>query len=121
MPTLVLSPQERSALRAAAHALRPVVIIGDRGLSPAVQREVDVHLKAHGLIKVRVAGDDRDARIAILTELCESLSCAPVNHLGKILTLYRPLPDPEPAAPARPRRAAPRLNKKRAAARAERN
>ncbi len=119
MPTLVLSPQERSALRAAAHALRPVVLIGDRGLSPAVQREVDVNLKAHGLIKVRVAGDDREARLAILAELCESLSCAPVNHLGKILTLYRPLPEPEPAAPVR-RRAAPRLNKKKAAARADR-
>ena len=90
MPTLDITAQERSALRAAAHPLRPVVLIGDRGLTDSVLKEIDVHLTAHGLIKVRVAGDDRQARTTILETICETLSCAPVNHLGKTLIIYRP-------------------------------
>jgi RNA-binding protein len=67
-----------------------VVLIGDRGLTEAVLKEIDLNLNAHQLIKVRVAGDDRAARIAILEGICETLSCAPVHHLGKTLILYRP-------------------------------
>lgn len=90
MPKLEITSQERSALRAEAHPLRPVVLIGDRGLSESVLKEIDQNLNAHQLIKVRVAGDDRDARIAIYDEICETLSCAPVHHLGKMLIIYRP-------------------------------
>ncbi|MYN13257.1 hypothetical protein GSY71_08885 [Pusillimonas sp. TS35] len=90
MPKLDISPQQRSNLRAAAHPLKPVVLIGDRGLTDAVLKEIDVNLNAHQLIKVRVSGDDRDARVAIYDAICDALSCAPVHHLGKILVLYRP-------------------------------
>jgi len=90
MPKLDLTSQERSALRAAAHPLRPVVLIGDRGLSDAVIKEIDLNLNAHQLIKVRVAGEEREARAAMLETICETLSCAPVHHLGKTLILYRP-------------------------------
>lgn len=92
MPKLDITSQERSALRAAAHPLRPVVLIGDRGLTESVLKEIDLNLKAHQLIKVRVAGDDRAARGAMLEEICESLSCANVHHLGKTLIIYRPNP-----------------------------
>ncbi|MGH8809147.1 MAG: YhbY family RNA-binding protein, partial [Noviherbaspirillum sp.] len=60
---LKLTPAERSALRSDAHALNPVVIVGEAGLTPSVLKEIDTSLNAHGLIKVRVFGDDRDARI----------------------------------------------------------
>ena len=90
MPKLEITSQERSALRAAAHPLRPVVLIGDKGLSDSVLKEIDLNLNAHQLIKVRVAGDDREARTAMLETICESLSCAPVHHLGKTLVIYRP-------------------------------
>jgi RNA-binding protein len=90
MPKLDITSQQRSALRSAAHPLKPVVLIGDRGLTEAVLKEIDLNLNAHQLIKVRVAGDDRAARIAILEGICETLSCAPVHHLGKTLILYRP-------------------------------
>lgn len=53
-------------------------------------KEIDQNLNAHQLIKVRVAGDDRDARVAIYDEICETLSCAPIHHLGKMLIIYRP-------------------------------
>lgn len=87
---LKLTPAERSQLRAEAHALDPVVIIGDAGLTPAVVKEVDASLNAHGLIKVRVFGDDREARISIYETLCAHLKAAPVQHIGKLLVIYRP-------------------------------
>lgn len=87
-----LTPAERSALRAKAHHLEPVVIIGDAGLTPAVLREIDVHLKSHELIKIRVHGDDRDARAGILSEICAALDASPVQQIGKILVIYRPKP-----------------------------
>lgn len=92
MPKLDITSQERSALRSAAHPLRPVVLIGDRGLTESVLKEIDLNLKAHQLIKVRVAGDDREARVAMLETICETLSCANVHHLGKTLIIYRPDP-----------------------------
>ena len=62
---LKLTPIERSALRSEAHGLKPVVIIGEAGLSESVMKEIDSALNSHGLIKVRVFGDDREARIAM--------------------------------------------------------
>ena len=93
MPKLDITSQERSALRAAAHPLRPVVLIGDKGLTDSVLKEIDLNLKAHQLIKVRVAGDERDARSTMLETICDTLSCASVHHLGKTLIIYRPNPD----------------------------
>lgn len=90
MPKLELTSQERSALRARAHPLRPVVLLGDKGLTEAVIKEIDRNLTAHQLIKVKAAGEDRDSRQEMLDTLCETLSCAPVHHLGKTLILYRP-------------------------------
>lgn len=87
---LKLTPVERSALRAEAHALKPVVIIGEAGLTPAVLKEVDLSLDSHGLIKVRVFGDDREARVAIYDSICTELDAAPVQHIGKLLVVYRP-------------------------------
>src|SRR5450830_994693 len=83
---LKLTPAERSELRAEAHGLSPVVIIGEGGLTAGVTKEIDASLNAHGLIKVRVFGDDREARVAI----CEQLKAAPVQHIGKLLVIFRP-------------------------------
>ncbi|ACR28309.1 YhbY family RNA-binding protein [Burkholderia glumae] len=90
MPALSLSPAERSALRSQAHALKPVVLIGAEGLTDAVLAEIKVHLAAHQLIKIRVFGDDRDARIAIYEDICERLGAAPIQHIGKLLVIWRP-------------------------------
>ncbi len=90
MPTL--APTERRALRARAHALRPVVYIGQHGLTPAVLHEIDVSLRAHQLIKVRVGSGDREARDAALARICTELDAAPVQHIGKLLVIYRPAP-----------------------------
>ncbi|MCW5300206.1 YhbY family RNA-binding protein [Herbaspirillum lusitanum] len=90
---LKLTPAERSELRAEAHGLSPVVIVGEGGLTPAVTKEIDASLNAHGLIKVRVFGDDREARVAIYDTICEELKAAPVQHIGKLLVIFRPKKD----------------------------
>jgi putative YhbY family RNA-binding protein len=92
MPAIELTPAERKAHRADAHHLDPVVQIGGEGLTPAVQKEIDIALKAHGLIKVRVFSDDREERNALLDRLSDELNAAPVQHIGKLLVLWRPIP-----------------------------
>lgn len=72
-------------------------MIGADGLTPAVVKEADAALKAHGLIKVRVLGDDRAAREDIYAQLCDKLSAAPIQHIGKLLVLWRPIPEKQAA------------------------
>lgn len=93
MPQIILTPAQRKDKRADAHHLDPVVMIGGDGLTPAVVKETDSALKSHGLIKVRVLGDDRDAREAMFVQLCDELNAAPIQHIGKLLVLWRPIPE----------------------------
>ena len=87
---LSLTPAERSALRARAHALHPVVMAGQGGLTEAVLLELERALRAHELIKFKLAEGDRAAREAMLEAVCARLSAAPVQKIGRILVLYRP-------------------------------
>jgi len=88
-PTSSLSSSARRALRAAAHHLDPVVMMGQHGLTPAVLHEIDLALTAHALIKVRAGSDEREIRDGFLAEICEKLSCESVQHLGKLFVLWR--------------------------------
>ena len=99
-----LTPSDRRELKARAHALKPVVMIGNDGLSPAVLGEIERALKSHELIKIRVAGDDRDARVACLAEICARTGAQTVQHIGKILVIFRldPAPEPSRVTPRRP-------------------
>ena len=94
-----LTPAQRQYLKGLAHARHPVVIIGDKGLSPAVVQEIDRALAAHELIKVKAASSDKVQREAWLLELCATLNAAPVQHIGKILVLYRTAENPAIALP----------------------
>ena len=85
-----LKPFQRKHLQGLAHGLNPVVMIGNNGLTDAVIREIAIILDAHELIKVRVLGDDREARVAMFEQICEDLGAAPVQHIGKLLVLWRP-------------------------------
>jgi RNA-binding protein len=84
-----ISASQRRELRAKAHHLHPVVAVGQHGLTPAVQHEIDVALTAHELIKIRVFSDDRAEREALLSRICAELGCAPVQHVGKVLIVWR--------------------------------
>ena len=93
MSALHLTPAERKEKRGEAHHLDPVVIIGDQGLTDAIYKEVDLGLKAHGLVKVRMFSDSRPDREAALAALASKLKAAPVQHIGKLLVLWRPMPE----------------------------
>ncbi|MDR1887780.1 MAG: YhbY family RNA-binding protein [Zoogloeaceae bacterium] len=103
---LQISSEQRRQLRAQAHALAPVVSIARHGLSDAVLKEIDASLKAHELIKIRVYNDERAAREGHLTTICEALNAAPVQHIGKLLVVWRPRPKDTNArkAPPKPER-----------------
>jgi putative YhbY family RNA-binding protein len=90
--------QERKVHRAEAHNLDPVVMIGNDGPTPNVRKEIDAALNAHGLIKIRVLGDDRVAREAMYQSLADELNAAPIQHIGKLLVLWRPKPPKAKAA-----------------------
>lgn len=89
---LQLSSAERSSLRARAHSLDPVVSIAENGLTENVLREIELNLKAHELIKIRVYGDSRENRLAYLEKICSELGAAAVQHIGKLLIVYRAKP-----------------------------
>jgi RNA-binding protein len=91
MPAIQLTPADRKEKRGDAHHLDPVVMIGGEGLTPAILKEADAALNAHGLIKIRVFSDDRPAREAFLATLADQLNAAPVQHIGKLLVLWRPV------------------------------
>ena len=99
MAAIQLTPAQRKEHRAAAHHLDPVVMIGSEGLTPAVLKETDAALKAHGLIKVRVFSDERATREALLVQLADQLDAAPIQHIGKLLVLWRPVPEKPKAEP----------------------
>jgi putative YhbY family RNA-binding protein len=93
MAQIPLTPAQRKVHRAEAHHLDPVVLVGGDGLTAAVKKEADAALKAHGLIKIRVFSDDRTAREAMLQTLADELGAAPIQHIGKLLVLWRPVPE----------------------------
>lgn len=95
-----LSPARRRELRARAHKLDPVVFVGSSGLSTPLLAEIDRSLKSHELIKVRVNAE-RAERDAMFQEICRQTGAQPVQHIGKILVLFRE--KLEPPAPGKTR------------------
>lgn len=88
-----LTARERAHLKARAHKLEPAVSVGHGGATPAVITEVGRALAAHELIKVKILGDDREAREAIGNQLCAGTDAASVQRVGKVIVLWRPKPE----------------------------
>jgi RNA-binding protein len=90
---LSLTVSERVVLKGRAHALSPTVMIGNAGLTESVLKEIAQTLKIHELIKIRVMSDERALRETMLETICTQLDAAPVQHIGKILVIYKPNPE----------------------------
>lgn len=84
-----LAPKTRQALKSRAHALKPVVLIGNQGLTPAVSKEIDRALNDHELIKIRVASNDRELRRALINEICTAQGAELVQLIGNVGVLFR--------------------------------
>jgi RNA-binding protein len=100
---LNLTADQRRALRAQAHALNPVVSISQNGLTDSVLQEIGISLASHQLIKIRVFNDDRALREQFLGNICEQLDAAPVQHIGKLLVIWRPAAEGQAPKPRRTR------------------
>ena len=88
-----LTPVEKKALKAQAHALKPTVIIGSQGLSENVHHEVELALNVHELIKVRVNAGSKADRQALITTLIEEHDAELIHVIGHIAILYRSKPE----------------------------
>ena len=100
-----LDAVQRKQLKARAHSLHPILQLGDKGLTDAVVAEIGRALGAHELIKIRAASLNRDEREVALASICERTDAQPIQHIGKMLVLYRPKPQPQAPKGPRPRRA----------------
>jgi RNA-binding protein len=85
-----LNPKQISLLRGIAHNLSPVVMIGNQGLTDNILKEIELNLNAHELIKIKVSGDDREARKTMYLSICKTTAALAVHHIGKQLVIYRP-------------------------------
>lgn len=91
VPVPILDKLEKRALMADAHHLNPVVTVGQHGLTPAVHQEIELALKAHELIKIKLV-HDRDTRSTMATSICETHQAALIQSLGQMLSIYRANP-----------------------------
>lgn len=93
MDTGNLDKKRRLALIAAAHHLKPVVMIGQKGLTTNVIAEADQALNIHELIKIKIIGEDKAERNEMMVELCNALQAEPLNLIGNIAIVYRKKPE----------------------------
>jgi len=90
VPAPELTERQRRHLRGLAHELKPIVRLGNAGLTDAVTTETVRALQDHELVKVKAPGGDREARDAIFVELAQRTSSALVHRIGNVAVLYRP-------------------------------
>lgn len=89
-----LTPKQKSYLRSLAHKLKPVVIVGNAGLTEAVINEIDLTLAHHELIKIKLGAGERLARDRMCEEICTKTNSDRVQTLGRIATIYRGSKEP---------------------------
>lgn len=97
---MTLTSKQKSYLRSLAHKLKPVVMIGNAGVTENVIQEIDNSLSHHELIKVRVSGMEREDRAETATDLCQKTQSELVGSIGHIVILYRPSNKPHINLPA---------------------
>ena len=85
-----LTKNQLKFLRSKCHDLKPVVMLGQKGLTEAVLNELDVALDHHELIKVKLSMDDRNVRRQLIDEICQRCEADEVQAIGKTLSIYRP-------------------------------
>ena len=85
----MLDNRQKRYLKALAHDRKPVVIVGDKGLTSAVVNEIHLALDHHELIKVRLNAKDRETRAQMITQLCQILEAELVQRVGHVAALFR--------------------------------
>ena len=90
---MTLSKNQIKFLRSKCHDLKPVVMVGQKGLTEAVLNELDMALDHHELVKIRLAMDDRELRSLSVDQICQQSEAELVQTIGKTVSVYRPNKD----------------------------
>lgn len=88
-----LNKKQIQHLKGLAHSLKPVVLLGNNGLTEAVVAEIDFALNHHELIKIKIPTDDRETKGLIVDAICNETQSIKVQVIGKTLVLYRQSPE----------------------------
>ena len=88
-----ISKNQKKFLRALCHDLKPVVMLGQKGLTDAVLKELDIALDHHELVKVKLAVNDRDTRREVMEQICRECEAEAVQSIGKTFSIYRANPE----------------------------
>jgi RNA-binding protein len=90
---MALSKKQIKFLRARCHDLKPVILMGQKGLTDELINELDIALNHHELVKIKLSMDDRERRQQLIDEICEQSQSQAVQSIGKTLSVYRVNPD----------------------------
>ena len=96
---MILTNKQTKFLRAKAHRLKPVVIVGNAGLSNSVMNEIEARIEHHELIKVRLNANDRPERLTMIKKIQSDINATLVASIGHIAIFYRPAAIPEITLP----------------------
>jgi RNA-binding protein len=97
-----VSPEQKKELKTQAHLLKPIIMIGQAGLSEAVLKEIEITLDIHELLKIKVRAE-RDERKEIFQQICTATKSEMIQNIGQVLVIYRKKP-PEPQKKSAPQR-----------------
>ena len=95
-----LSARQLKFLRHLAQQRKPVVSVGNRGLTAAVLAEIHIALNSHELLKIKLPAAEREERVALFARICTESAAEPVQHIGRMAILYRPSDKPKIQLPA---------------------
>ena len=84
-----LNKKQIQYLKGVAHSLKPVVLLGNNGLTEAVVAEIDYALNHHELIKVKIPTEDRETKTLIVDAICRETQATKIQVIGKTLIVYR--------------------------------
>lgn len=85
-----LNEKLKRDLRTRGHDLKPVVTVGNAGVTKSVQREIDLSLEHHELMKVKISSGDRESRSKVIQQLCHTTHAELIQAIGHIALIYRP-------------------------------
>ena len=91
---MTLNAKQRKHLKALAHHRKPVVQVGNAGITAAVIREIELALERHELLKIRLPGVARETRTEMLNKICEATAAGAVQEIGRMAVIYRPAEKP---------------------------
>jgi RNA-binding protein len=97
---MALNIRQKKYLRQQAHARKPVVTVGNSGLSTAVLAEIRIALRTHELLKIKLPAGERETRGTLLAQICHDTESEPVQLIGRVAIIYRPSDKPKIQLPA---------------------